>query len=62
MAAADDPLRRVKRAAAGRARAETEYRQAMIDARHAGCSLAQVAAAAGITRAGVRYFTNAKPD
>jgi len=52
-----DPLARVKRAAAARRRAEHEYRAALLAARAAGYSLAQVGEAAGITRQGVRKLT-----
>jgi len=52
-----DPLARVTRAASARRRAELEYRAALLAAREAGYSLAQVGAAAGITRQGVRKLT-----
>jgi hypothetical protein len=52
-----NPLARVKRAASARRRAELEYRAALLAARDAGHSLAQVGHAAGITRQGVRKLT-----
>jgi regulator of protease activity HflC (stomatin/prohibitin superfamily) len=57
-----DPLARVKRATSARRRAEREYRAALLAAREAGYSLAQVGDAAGITRQGVRKVTVGQPS
>ena len=56
------PLARVKRAASARRRAELEYRAALVAAREAGHSLAEVGAAADITRQGVRKMTGNRPS
>jgi DNA-binding phage protein len=46
-------LRRVRRASASRAKAETEYRNALIAAQDAGRSLAEIATAAGVGRSSI---------
>lgn len=47
-------LARVKRAADRRRRADLEYRNAIVDARAAGRSLAEIATEAGVSRQAVR--------
>jgi DNA-binding phage protein len=46
-------LRRVRRAAAARTKADDEYRAALLAAQNAGRSLAEIAKAAGVGRSSV---------
>jgi len=52
-----DPLGEVRRAVAGKRRAEDRYRAALAAAVEQGFSFAEVGRAAGISRQGVRKLT-----
>ena len=54
-------LTRVKHAAADRDRGDQDYRRAVEGARRAGHSLAEIAAAAGISRQAVSQLLNRHP-
>jgi DNA-directed RNA polymerase specialized sigma24 family protein len=53
---ANDPLERVRRAAAAKTSADREFRSALAAARAAGSSYSAIAVAAGVSRQAVRQL------